>query len=680
MRIDKNQVRQALELLRAKESDPFEVRVLLGNKTLSGYFTSPELVAEELEAARWNENIAQVYTTLQVVNEDCYSRQQRDKFVERPKQTTTDNDILGFNWLFIDLDPKRPSGISSSDSELEKAKQKANEIYSYLKNQGFPLPLVALSGNGVHLLYRISLENSPENVELVKSCLKALSLLFSDDDVDVDTANFNPSRICKLYGTTAAKGANTPDRPHRMSRLTKVPEKIEITPKAYLKKLSSAIPKEPESIPALNGYRTNGKGFDLAEWMHAHAIGVKQVTDISGGGKKYVLEHCPFDESHKGKDAAIFQMANGAIGFKCFHNSCSEKTWRDVRLLFEPDAYDGDGYVQNAAKPNFQNPDYKPVAIAVTDKSGKPEPAFYTTLDILKKPVPEREYIRTGITGIDTRIGGLEKGLVSALSGLRAAGKSSVLSQIAVNAAQQGYRTALFSGELTERRVLDWLTLQAAGKNHTHKTQYENLYYADDEVQEPIAKWLNEKIWVYNNNYGNDAIQLLELLDECTAKHQVDLVIVDNLMALSLAALPGRGLYEQQSQLMCTLSRFAQCNNVHVVLVAHPRKEPSFLRMDSISGSGDISNRVDNCFIIHRNNLDFQKNVAEFFKGKAPFDPEKGDNVIEICKNRESGVQDVFIPLWFEKETKRLRNDAAEYTHYAWEYQSDEFWTEDLLL
>ena len=31
--------------------------------------------------------------------------------------------------------------------------------------------------------------------------------------------NFNPARIWKLYGTLAAKGDPTPERPHRLSRL-----------------------------------------------------------------------------------------------------------------------------------------------------------------------------------------------------------------------------------------------------------------------------------------------------------------------------------------------------------------------------------------------------------------------------------------------------------------------------
>ncbi len=48
-----------------------------------------------------------------------------------------------------------------------------------------------------------------------------------------------------------------------------------------------------------------------------------------------VLEECPFNAEHKAPDAAIFQHADGIIGFKCFHNSCAGYGWRDVRERFE---------------------------------------------------------------------------------------------------------------------------------------------------------------------------------------------------------------------------------------------------------------------------------------------------------------------------------------------------------
>lgn len=68
--------------------------------------------------------------------------------------------------------------------------------------------------------------------------------------------------------------------------------------------------------------------------------GIRYQKSSYSDGMKYILDKCPFDSNHKGKDACIFQSRSGAIGFHCFHNSCSDKTWHDVRVLFEPDAYE----------------------------------------------------------------------------------------------------------------------------------------------------------------------------------------------------------------------------------------------------------------------------------------------------------------------------------------------------
>ena len=91
----------------------------------------------------------------------------------------------------------------------------------------------------------------------------------------------------------------------------------------------------PESIPKSK----KGK-FDLQKFISEHNIPVKSIENSPNGKVKYILEHCLFDESHKGKDAAILKQPDGSIGYKCFHDSCSGKHWKDVRLLFEPDAYD----------------------------------------------------------------------------------------------------------------------------------------------------------------------------------------------------------------------------------------------------------------------------------------------------------------------------------------------------
>jgi hypothetical protein len=62
--------------------------------------------------------------------------------------------------------------------------------------------------------------------------------------------------------------------------------------------------------------------------------------DSNDRAKIYKLDECPFDPSHKDGDAKIFEYSNGAIAFKCHHNSCRGYKWQDVRKKFEPDAYE----------------------------------------------------------------------------------------------------------------------------------------------------------------------------------------------------------------------------------------------------------------------------------------------------------------------------------------------------
>jgi KaiC/GvpD/RAD55 family RecA-like ATPase len=282
-------------------------------------------------------------------------------------------------------------------------------------------------------------------------------------------------------------------------------------------------------------------------------------------------------------------------------------------------------------------------------------------------PHPDEEFIRCGVSEIDRMMRGLKKGFVTLVSGLRASGKSSIISQITLECRQQGYRVALFSGELTATNLLKWLVLQAAGHNNTQQTQYEGFYNPAEGITEAVSKWLNDFVWVYNNNYGNDFEFVISKLQECTAEHKVDLVILDNLMALNIAGLQGYDKYDKQSNFVDYLERFAKKNNIHILFVAHPRKSNGFLRLEDVSGSNDLVNRVDNAFIIHRVNDDFKRLTRQDLHWKAENPLYQANNVIEICKDRDGGKQDIFIPLYFEESTKRLMNTPDEYKHYGWE-------------
>lgn len=672
--IDEVELRKAIEQLHP-DNTLFEIRIIGKGKPISGYFHDADTLLEQLQKVDLRGR--NIYITLNQLDDSLFAREQSERFV-MGANSTSDNDVDTFKWLFIDLDPVRAAGVSSSDDELMQAVDLGKRVHKYLQDRGFEEPVKAISGNGAHLLYRIQLANDKEgeNRRLIEQCLKALSMLFDNEQVKVDTANFNPSRICKLYGSLAQKGRSTKDRPHRMSYLSEDVKPVQKTSKDRLVALASELPEEVAPVPN-NQYNNYGtKTFDIEEWMSRYGIRYKS-KEAFHGGTKYILEECPFNSSHKAKDSMITVSDSGAVGFKCLHNSCSDKRWKDLRLMFEPNAYeynDVDRRIEEGwAKHNRERKE------KMTENVIDDLPVFQTARMILDRRDPDPEYIRSGIHILDKQLNGLEKGKLTIISGLRASAKSTLLSEIMLNALDDGHAVVAYSGELTDKSFMNWMMLQAAGPGYIEQSaRYENTFFVKEDIKYRIADWMSDRFLLYNNQKRMKLDEITNAIETAALDTQADLIIVDNLMALDVGEKNRRNEYEAQTLFMWDLKRLAEVTNAHVILVAHPRKAMGFLRLEDIAGTGNIGNIADNVFIVHRVNADFERLSAEILKAthydylmKAP-EGKRCTNVVEIAKDRERGTCDVFVPLYYEPKSKRLLNNWHEVKIYGWNKEDDE--------
>lgn len=643
-----------------KPEGVIEVRSMSGY-TFSGYFRDREKLISEL--ARHDDKTW--YFVMNEINEGCYSREQNERILSKKGlKTTGDNEITAIKWILIDADPERATGVSSTDAEKAKALETIKRVYKYLRQEGFSDPVVCDSGNGYHLLY--SVDMMVEDAEYTKKFLQAIDMLFSDADVKIDTSVFNPSRITKVYGTIARKGANTMERPHRESGFVYIPEEIRTNSIHLLKKVIKIIPEPPKPV-----YRNDRvETFDIDKFIADNGIRVKYETN-SGGVRKIVLEECPFDPSHKAPDSAIFVMQNGAIAFKCFHNSCSDKRWRDVRQLFDPTCYERN-QEQNRTYQLPPRPERRP------ETAQDETPHFLRMQDIEIIDRSKIVSIKTGIDALDKKLIGMNKGELSIWSGGNGSGKSTFLSQLALETISRGFNVAMFSGELTSNRAKSWLQLQAAGRAHTRLSDNGVSYYVPKEKADAIDEWAADKLWIYNNQYGIKVNSVIDDFVRHIEQHQTDVVIIDNLMSLDLSEIRGEK-YDRQTTLVLTLSEFAKKYNVHIHFVCHPRKPVGFLRKSDISGSADLTNAADNVFMMHRVNQDFLRLGGEFL-GQAEIKKyEDYTNVIEIMKNRDLGVSDEFVGVYYEPESKRMLNFRQENKRFGWNGEGIEYpdWVEE---
>lgn len=345
--MNENDIRHALSILKLP-GEVFEIRTLDARKqgsyktgTISGYFDNIDSCIDQLKRL---EAASGVYFTLNKIDPALLAR--RVNRLDYGGATTSDTNILRREWLILDADPVRPSGISSTGEEKQAARGVAREVYGRLAERGWPKPIVCDSGNGWHLLYRIDLPSQDSG--LITRVINGVADRFDTDKVEIDRTMFNPSRIAKLYGTLAAKGDATKDRPHRQSKFIDVPLVLEPVTEEQLGALADECqPQQTPSPQTTNAGRDSA--FDMEGFLARCDIAWKKRGPWRDGATKWELEQCPFCGNGK-NGSTVFLFPDNRRGFKCQHNSCHGIGWKEFRAKVDT------GYVAaHAVLPRRQN-------------------------------------------------------------------------------------------------------------------------------------------------------------------------------------------------------------------------------------------------------------------------------------------------------------------------------------
>lgn len=220
LRADAAEVRRGIELLCVPD-EVYELRALDTRRgpVVSGYYDDFATLARD--AAECSDRLLAtgVYITINPVKPVLLARAKNHLREYGKKDTTGNADIAWRRWLPVDLDPRRPSGISATDEEHAAALAKAPQVRAFLREFGWPDPVLIDSGNGAYALYRIDLPNDNSSRDLLQRDLVALSVRLDDEQVVVDKTMFNAGRIIRIPGTINRKGDNLQDRPHRRARM-----------------------------------------------------------------------------------------------------------------------------------------------------------------------------------------------------------------------------------------------------------------------------------------------------------------------------------------------------------------------------------------------------------------------------------------------------------------------------
>lgn len=281
--------------------------------------------------------------------------------------------------------------------------------------------------------------------------------------------------------------------------------------------------------------------------------------------------------------------------------------------------------------------------------SGAVELPAYGILDLSEVEIRDLTKVPRTLSGferLDKSIAGFFAGELSVWTGKRGIGKSTILSQLLLEAIDQGHKVCAYSGELDRAQFREWAYLQAAGPEH--------IGYRDDpitgkllptvnpQVDKLISEWLHERFWLFDleRNTRHDPEAILSQFAYAKMRYNVDVFLVDNIMSVDFDYKRDADFNRIQSQFTQALATFAKRQHVHVHLVVHPRKSSSGkageVTADDVHGSGDITNRADNVFFLTTRAVE-----------------EEQKPMLVTLKNRDFGSK---INQWldFDKKSRRF--------------------------
>jgi twinkle protein len=276
----------------------------------------------------------------------------------------------------------------------------------------------------------------------------------------------------------------------------------------------------------------------------------------------------------------------------------------------------------------------------------------------IKKASDFRDQVHAQIRGtIDESDGGFKSrtfgrrlkfrlGEVTIWTGHSSHGKSTLLTQLMIEAALGGQRVAIGSFEVAGATTVRKLCHCAAFQNEADLTC---------EIADEVLDWCGDKVWIFDVFGLMKQDRLFELMLYSIMRFGVRQIVIDSLMKCDLSSED----YEAQRQFLNKVCGFAHDHEVHIHIVAHPRKgsgDEAAPGMHDIHGGQAVHSQPDNIITVWRNKA--KEGNREQGKLKEIQENTEPDTIAYVNKQRMTG-EEFKVKLWFARGKHRFT------THYG---------------
>lgn len=275
--------------------------------------------------------------------------------------------------------------------------------------------------------------------------------------------------------------------------------------------------------------------------------------------------------------------------------------------------------------------------------------------------VKDIEKVSTGIEALDNILYGNLFGCFTIFSGKSSGGKSSIADIASIiSPADNGYKTFVFSGELGDGQLADWIISPLAGYNHIEEVrsngEYRPYYVVTDKAKKAIKNYYRDKMILYSDEEALETSgeSIISSMEEAYRRYGCRVFLVDNLMCISFENINEDSKWDSQKRFIIRLMNFTKKYNTCTNLILHPKKlgKDGDISTESLHGASEIGNLCHRMLWVDR--LNPENNVY--------------NTRITVIKDRPTQASGKRCELYYDEMTRRFYSTVEEQRKkYNWE-------------
>lgn len=290
--------------------------------------------------------------------------------------------------------------------------------------------------------------------------------------------------------------------------------------------------------------------------------------------------------------------------------------------------------------------------------------------DVTQFDMSDVDGFRSGFEELDRAIDKFYMGTTNILTGISGSGKSSFLSTIICKSIEQGFPCFVYSGELSNPSLKNWVDCVHAGQRNIKRYEGKSGYYykVNPLAYADMNKYYKGQIYFYKDGFDQTADNLLATMEAVVRKHGVKTIIIDNMSSVDLQC-DDKNKYFKQDEFIRKVIGFARRFDVCCWVVIHPRKLDMVRRMDifdlqGVVGAVNLSHRVLALYRVQPKEKKGVTNAA----GRVIEPPNPWDVEIAILKDRFGAGANHTVGLWYDIPSKRFFDSEESLDHqYQWD-------------